>query len=416
MKLNIIEPNYFKDFHCIGIECKNTCCQKWNVFFTRKDYIDVKNARKSKDLQEICNSHFRRIKKNAGLPENFYAQLVFNENGTCPLLSEDGLCKLQLECGYKALPSICKEFPRIHFQYMSSAEQYISTGCEETVRLLMNMPNGIELTSGGDIDHTKFINPVFAVTDFQRLSTAPFKFYWDIKTLTISIMKNRNYSVEDRLILLGIAFKHIDELISTNEGDKIPSYIDGLIAVCTTDKSMLDDLKDIEPKIYLNALNFASILVSISYAKSFTEEFFEKIKSNLGIVYDYSETGNHTNFKSDINKIDKQLGLLFNMLSGREYILENFMLNSMLYLNLPFADTSLSFWDSYIFICMVYSIMIFMLAGNLTEKSDDNDIIEAFVIFSRCLFHNHDLRKLIINSIKINDFSTLGSMVSLIKF
>lgn len=414
MKLNIIEPNYFKDFHCIGGECRNNCCHDWGIYLTKKEYINTKNAKKSKELQTICDSAFHRLKKsdNPGI----YAEMRLKKDGTCQFLDNDGLCMLQKECGYNILSNTCKQFPRIHFQYMNSAEQYISTGCEEVVRLLMNMPNGIELTSGGDIDHTKFINPVFAVVDYQRLSTAPFKYYWDIKTLIISIMKNRNYSVEDRLILLGIAFKHIDELINSNEGDKIPSYIDGFIAVCATDKSILDDIKDIEPKIYLNFLNFADILVSISYEKSFTEEFLEKIKSNLGIVYDFSETGNHTNLKSDINKIDKQLGLLFNMLSGREYILENFMLNSMLFLNHPFADTSLSFWDSYIFICMAYSIMIFMLAGNLTEKSDDNDIIEAFVIFSRCLFHNYHLRQLIINSIKNNDFSTLGSMVSLIKF
>lgn len=414
MKLNIIEPNYFKDFHCIGGECRNNCCHGWGIYLSKKEYINTKNAKKSKELQAICDSAFHRLKKSEN--PNIYAEMRLKEGGNCRFLDEDGLCMLQKECGYNILSNTCKQFPRIHFQYMATAEQYLSTGCEEVVRLLMNMPNGIELASGGEIDHNKFNNSAFNITDQERLSSAPFKYYWDVKTLVISIMKNRNYSVEDRLILLGIAFGHIDQLITANDGDKIPPYIDGLIAACTDDKSMLEELKDIEPKTELNAVNFANIFARITQAKSISDEFSEKIKSAYGIVYELSEDGEQLNFTIDQKKVEKQLDYLFNMLSGREYILENFMLNSMLYLNLPFTNTSLSFWDSYIFFCMSYSVMMFMIAGNLTEKSYNSDMIEAFVVFSRCLFHNPDLPKVIIGTIKENDFSSFGSMVSLIKF
>lgn len=414
MKLNIIEPNYFKDFHCIGGECRNNCCHDWGIYLTKKEYINTKNAKKSKELQEICDHAFHRLKKSEN--PNIYAEMRLKEDGNCQFLDKDGLCMLQKECGYNILSNTCKQFPRIHFQYMATAEQYLSTGCEEVVRLLMNMPDGIELTSGGEIDHNKFNNPTLSVIDPEKVSEAPFKFYWDVKTLVISIMKNRNYSVEDRLILLGIAFKHIDELINANEGDKIPPYVDGLIAACTDDKSMLDGLNDIEPKTELNALNFANIFARVTQSRSIPEEFAEKIKAAYGIVYDLSEDEEELHFNLDREKVEKQLGYLFNMLSGREYILENFMLNSILFLNLPFTNTSLSFWDSYIFICMVYSVMMFMIAGNLTEKSYNSDIIEAVVLFSRCLFHNPNLPGVIIETIKKNDFSNLGSMVSLIKF
>lgn len=414
MKLNIIEPNYFKDFHCIGGECRNNCCHDWGIYLTKKEYINTKNAKKSKELQEICDHAFHRLKKSEN--PNIYAEMRLKKDGNCQFLDGDGLCMLQKECGYNILSNVCKQFPRIHFQYMNSAEQYLSTGCEEVVRLLMNMTDGIELTNGGEIDHNKFPNPSFAIIKPEIIASAPFKYYWDIRTLIISIMKNRNYSVEDRLILLGIAFKHIDELINAESGDKIPPYIDGLIAACADDKSILDDIKNIEPKTYLNALNFANIIMALSQSTSMSKEFTEKIKSAYGIVYEFSDDLKKVSFNAEPKKVEEQLGYLFNMLSGRDYILENFMLNAMLYLNLPFSNTSLSFWDSYIYICMVYSIMMFMLAGNLTENSDDNDIVEAFVIFSRCLFHNRQLSELIINTIKKNDFSTLGSMVSIIKF
>lgn len=414
MNLNIIEPNYFKEFHCIGGECRNNCCHDWNIFVNKKEYINTKNAKKSKELQKICDHAFKRLKKSDN--SNIYAEMRLKEDGNCQFLDNDGLCMLQKECGYNILSNTCKQFPRKNFQYMTSAEQYLSTGCEEVVRLLINMPDGIELSSGGEINHNKFMNPVFAIIDKDTLSTAPFKYYWDIKTLIITIMKNRSYSVEDRLILLGIAFKHIDELVKTDSGDKIASYVDGLIAACSADSSMLDEIKNIESKSFENALNFANILIRMAQSHSFSVDMNEKIKSAYGIVYDLAEDQNTVKFTADPKKVEKQLGLLFNLLSGREYIMENLMLNSMLYLNLPFTNTSLSFWDSYIFICMSYSVMMFFAAGNLTENSDDKDFIDAIAVFSRCLFHNPNLPQVIIDTIKKNDFSSLGAMVSLIKF
>lgn len=414
MNLNIIEPNYFKEFHCIGGECRNNCCHDWNIFVNKKEYINTKNAKKSKELQEICDHAFKRLKKSDN--PNIYAEMRLKEDGNCQFLDSDGLCMLQKECGYNILSLTCKQFPRKNFQYMTSAEQYLSTGCEEVVRLLMNMPNGIELTSGGEIDQNNFKNRTIAVVNKDQLTSYPFKYYWDIKTLVITIMKNRTYSVEDRLILLGIAFKHIDELVKTDSGDKIASYVDGLIAACSADSSMLDEIKNIESNSFENALNFANILIGMAHSHSFSADMNEKIKSAYGIVYEVAENQNTVKFTADPKKVEKQLGLLFNLLSGREYVIENLMLNSMLYLNLPFTNTSLSFWDSYIFICMSYSVMMFFAAGNLTENSDDKDFIDAITVFSRCLFHNPYLPQVIIDTIKKNDFSSLGAMVSLIKF
>lgn len=414
MNLNIIEPNYFKEFHCIGGECRNNCCHDWNIFVNKKEYINTKNAKKSKELQEICDHAFKRMKKSDN--PLVYAEMRLKEDGNCQFLDNDGLCMLQKECGYNILSNTCKQFPRIHFQYMTSAEQYLSTGCEEVVRLLMNMPNGIELTSGGEIDQNNFKNRTIAVVNKDQLASYPFKYYWDIKTLVITIMKNRTYSVEDRLILLGIAFKHIDELVKTDSGDKISSYIDGLIAACSADSSMLDEIREIEPKTHLNALNFAYLLRGMMNASSLSKEFLDKIAANYGIGYVKDKSTDKVRISTDREKVEKQLGLFFNMISGREYILENFMLNSILYMNLPFKNTSLSIWDSYIFYCISYSTMIFMIAGSLDDESTDKDIIDAFVLFSRCLFHYPSLPNSISDYIKENDFSSLGAMVSLIKF
>lgn len=415
MNLNIIEPNYFKDFHCIGGECKNNCCScNWNITFNKRDYLAVKNAKKSKELQELCTHAFRRIKKSDN--PNIYAEMRLNDAGSCHFLGDDGFCALQKECGYKVLPDVCRRFPRQYFTYLNSAEQYLSTGCEEVVRLLMNLPEGIELTNGTSIGDKNSFHAMLAIQTPEAAYIVPFKYYWDIKTLIISIMKNRNYSVEDRLILLGIAFKRIDELLAANSGEKIPAYIDGLIAACADDKSMLDEIKDIQPKTNQNAIDFANVLRLISKSTSIPKGFIEKIQTAYGISYEQSDEAGYSIITVNNAKIEKQLDFLFNMLSGREYILENFMLNSMLYLNLPFTDTNMSFWDSYIYLCQVYSIMIFMIAGNLTETSNDNDIIEAFVIFSRCLFHSNELREALLDFIKKNKSTTLGSMVYLIKF
>ena len=69
-------------------------------------------------------------------PERF-AFLSPSYVGNCRLLSESGLCSLQVECGEEIMPLICRVYPRAMRDMGDSIELSTSLGCEKTVELLL---------------------------------------------------------------------------------------------------------------------------------------------------------------------------------------------------------------------------------------------------------------------------------------
>ncbi|EPZ0753721.1 flagellin lysine-N-methylase, partial [Yersinia enterocolitica] len=46
-ELKIIQPNYVSNFNCVGSECRDHCCKRWNISLdkeTYRRYIKSQNA------------------------------------------------------------------------------------------------------------------------------------------------------------------------------------------------------------------------------------------------------------------------------------------------------------------------------------------------------------------------------------
>ena len=110
----VLEPDYYQQFQCTGGGCRYHCCQQWSITFSRSDYSAIKKRPKSPELQKLAEEKIVRIRgARAREQEEFFVEFqLVAENRHCPLQREDGLCRLQLECGEKALPKVCRVFPR----------------------------------------------------------------------------------------------------------------------------------------------------------------------------------------------------------------------------------------------------------------------------------------------------------------
>lgn len=62
---------------------------------------------------------------------------LLKENGRCPHLLEDGLCRIICECGDSALCDICREHPRFYNYYGGLCEWGISLACESAAELIL---------------------------------------------------------------------------------------------------------------------------------------------------------------------------------------------------------------------------------------------------------------------------------------
>jgi hypothetical protein len=64
-----------------------------------------------------------------------YAEFAQTYEGRCPLLLEDGWCALHKQCGEAALPTVCRQYPRI-YRSRFGPEASLANSCERTLELL----------------------------------------------------------------------------------------------------------------------------------------------------------------------------------------------------------------------------------------------------------------------------------------
>ena len=115
----IIEPEFYKDFHCIAGDCSFTCCKEWKIRVdegTKKRWQKlpepVVDAITEQDGQEIIEL----------LP-----------NMRCPFLEENQLCRLVRTYGEACLSETCHVFPRETHTFKHRIERTLVSCCPEIV-------------------------------------------------------------------------------------------------------------------------------------------------------------------------------------------------------------------------------------------------------------------------------------------
>lgn len=127
-------PGYYKDFRCKGGTCRHTCCGGLAVNITQEEYFRLVGMECSPALRSDLDLALKPLNN----PDPYrYACISPNFYGQCRLLDEKGLCRLQKECGYDVLTSVCKYFPRSS-RMRDGAQCATANACEETLELLYN--------------------------------------------------------------------------------------------------------------------------------------------------------------------------------------------------------------------------------------------------------------------------------------
>lgn len=146
MKDTYTVPKYYNDFQCLGSGCRHNCCMGLAVEITMKEYFRLTVLDCSLKLRRLLDDALVRI---PGGTEELYARIEPDYLGRCHLLSEEGLCLLQKECGFDALTGVCACFPRSPKRDPAVLECSCSNACEATLRLLLHDSDSMKLTTAG---------------------------------------------------------------------------------------------------------------------------------------------------------------------------------------------------------------------------------------------------------------------------
>lgn len=409
MKYNILQQDIYKDFHCLGGECKYTCCQEWGVYITREELQKVREAKKSIELQQKVDKGFVRISKDK--ESKMYGEIKFEKDKKCVCFDEgDGLCLLQKECGYTILPAVCKVFPRALFEYNDLIERYLYLGCEQVVDLLMKADKGIglEQVEEANLEGLTVVSKKIGRKSIEKWPEL--EFYFDIKTMCLSILENRNFSIGERLLLMGLGLKGINDMVDKSE---IPIYVDRFLEEADQDQLLkpfknLNVNKDVQ---VIHCINFLSSTSDQASLMNLREQVFKNLEVNIEVIHDVNDTKFVKDIKYSRVEMEKGINELNKFFQDRDYIMENILVSFFLVKCLPFWDGDI--WENFVFFVNIYNLYRMTLVGLAVNGLDDETFKKETTVLFRLLGNTKSVFEHLISEMKENKSDSLAHLAFL---
>ncbi len=374
----VLMPTYLKQFSCIGPACEETCCKGWNIEVDKKTFKSYRNCKVGTLCKDI-NLHIKRNKHSTN--DHNYASIKLKD-GTCPMLGEDMLCRIHKEMGEKQLSSTCYFYPKLFKQVDNRVEAVLSPSCPEVGRIMLfdSEPMAFvseQVTFERDVPFTYIVG---GVGDFDP-ETDLKHYLWELRIFTISLLQDRRYTLDERMILLGY---FINKLTQTTECRLVPKVIENC-------QSLFDDVTGMKAAIgEQTQVHYPGTLigqiVQVDVLKNFpSERYFECVID----LYKGLEIENADDERSKVlyfNAYDSYYKTYFDT---REYILENYLVNEVFKELYPFAKLN-SPSVSYRMLSMLYTVLKMHLVGVSShhKKLDDALVLKTIQTFSRVVIHH----------------------------
>ncbi|NDO45912.1 flagellin lysine-N-methylase [Clostridium sp. MD294] len=415
MKHIVLQPSFYNKFECIGSDCKYNCCREWSIGITKKELKDMKKNIKTEEFRKIFEDAFEKYQFDI-----FNYKIKLDENNRCKFLDEYGLCKIYKEMGSENMSLTCKIFPRQPTYFIGKYECFLDIACEEVVRLLLKEKEGIKL----DIIEREITDAekrgAARIDSVKANKNSLYHYYTEFKILLLGVLQNREYNFGERMIVLGMAIKKIEDMRKTKLESKetIPSYIQQFVADFNDSKN-----KDIYSKLFekVDKSGKKRLFNSIVYHYNGTKakedlKIQEKINNRVGIKINLKigeEKIQTLNIEYDIEKYQQAIKDFEEFIKGKEYWIENVIIEGFLSHRFPFFING-GLWRNYCAMATIYSLFLFMWTCCLEKDSTEEDFIYYTSEFSKSLFNNPTHTTKLEERLNQTESETLGHMAALV--
>lgn len=402
-KRRVLAPTVMGRFSCKGAECRCTCCQYWRITMSKEEYHRWKKCgilpkgKQGNGKVHLCPESIRT--------ERHYAEISLTEEGFCPYLDEDSLCQIQKRYGIKQMTATCRIFPRETTSYFGRAECSLSMGCEKVLELLLEEKDGLYLEECPP-QRFETYNSEYGLP--ERRKYPKLRSYYDIQTLSLALLQAEEMSMENRLMLLGIAMERIDTLYDEGNGDAAAEYIGEFLQMAQQPEAgaFLDHFPEDRPLAVYNSVMSALLTVG------FPKEFRSSVVLRAGRAAESKRNAGVENPELDYYQECKKM--FGHWMQGKEYFFENVMVMCFLWLNIPFYNPGKNLWENYLYFVWVWVMLKGCLCLSLTEKSTEEEMVDWCVKLFRELGHDKKQFTKIIDAFQAEG-STLAHVAILLR-
>ena len=201
------KEDFYDAFQCAGSECPYTCCN-----CTWKIEVDKKTDAYYQSLDGTFGAWVNeRIDRSRDI-----AYMKMHTNGLCSVLTEEGLCGIQLELGEMALCDTCRSFPRRTIRSSAANAAFISMSpaCPVVSRELLTRRKPIRLIEGEMYSDRELPSSAFLRTAFFR---------------SFAVLQDRNRDIAQRqklFLLLNQALQEVHTAQDEKKGELLLAFFE----------------------------------------------------------------------------------------------------------------------------------------------------------------------------------------------
>lgn len=401
--------NYMKTFKCIGGSCPDNCCIGWDVDIDKKTYDKYKTASSSTlhsrfDLEVIKN-------KDCYDKEIDYGRMVLKASKRCPFLNEEALCDIQMTHGEDFLSKVCNAYPRVVNLVDGQLELSATISCPEVARVVLLEDCNLE-TEIAEMDTERFIIAKQVNTKDKSLKAHPAKYFNELRTFAMSTIAHANYSLEEKLWILGKVHHELLPLHSGGDLNSIPSVLKKATKAIDKDdyRAYLKRMKS-NPPYQLRLFNkYTRVLHGDrQIAEQRFGRYFDMAIKGLNLQ---SKKTNEKSINLYKEMLDTQVQPFMRQF---EKVFEHYILNAMYEGMYPFSEEG-DPYAGYTMLIMRYLMLKVLLAGILASGEELNIelLMNLIPSFSKTLEHHKSFMTTTLNEMMASEEDDIKRLSQLI--
>ena len=332
-----LRATYAKSFRCIGSDCEDTCCQGWGVPIDQAAYEKYQHLPDSQ-LRTLIDANILAMPEGAKSVN--FAKIRMDGASQCPLLTADRLCLIQIELGTEYLSHTCATYPRVVHSEGGIQETALLLSCPEAARLVLLTPELLtpEPPDSDQKPASRTEAPADSpgITDGTEVPAYPLSlhaWFWPIRQFVLALVRNRAYPLWQRLFLLGLFCRRLDAIRSGELQRSVPEFLRDFQAAVTSGALLTSmEALPLDRTAQMDVvLRLAGLMLHRSNVRPRFVECIQAFTAGIG-------NGPGATLESLTERSAQAHDRYYAPFFDRHpYILENYLINTILRLRFPFG-------------------------------------------------------------------------------